>query len=236
MNSTPVTVLRFHEEPQTSKAGSDLRDLHPLCKKLMLSLEDDANTLMQNANREIFDAISDFVLNQNLSASGMSLGIPTSLILCGVNMQDHSTTFSELGNVLQERTPCAFAVLHPSQCKTLDNCIDHLFQQFVSTALKHRASNGSYSMSMLKSWFEEKSLSQGDVPLVVLIRDVESFSSQVLTDFISVCSNNSRSFEKKGLPFVFLFAVTSSQHSLRLLPTACSNKLQVEFDCCYSWS
>ena len=233
--TNPVTVLRFHEESSALNAESDLQNLHPLCQNLMQILEKDANTLMQNANKGIFDSIADFVLQQNLSTSSMSLGIPTSLILSGVNMQDHSMSFSELGNVLQERTPCAFAVLQPSQCKSLDNCIDSLFQQFASSSLKHRSSNGSYSMAMLKSWFEENSSSHGDIPLVILIREVENFPPQVLTDFISVCSNNSRAFEKNGLPFVFLLAVSSSQHSLRLLPASCSNKLQVEFgwDCMY---
>jgi hypothetical protein len=228
MANAAVTVLRFQAE-DSSDADSEFRNLHPLCKKLMQSLEDEATTLMQNANRGIFDSISDFVLQQNLSTSSMSLGIPTSLILSGVNMQDHSMTFSELGKVLQERMPCAFAILQPSQCRTLDDCIDALFQQFASPSLKHRSSNGSYSMSMLKSWFEENSCSHGDMPLVILIRDVENFPSQVLTDFISVCSNNSRAFEKNGLPFLLLLAVSSSHNSLRLLPTSCSNKLQVEF-------
>ena len=218
-----AAILRFRSEP-SSVLDSDAHDLSHVCIDIIKNLEQDAKELMRNANSEVFSKICDFIEKQKLSSPVMSLGIPTGLILAGVNMQDHSISFSELYGTIKDNTNC-LAILHPSNCKTLDAGLDSLFHQFSAQAVKCRSNlGGSCSMSMLKSWFIESSPG----PLVVLIREVESFHPQVLRDLITVCSDNSLSFHKNGLPFVFLLAISTSQHSLKgLMQTSSLNKLQV---------
>jgi hypothetical protein len=222
MANAAATVLRFHSEP----APENCKYLSPVCLRIVGDFEEQANQLMKGANEEIYSSICDFVQNQEFSSTAANSGIPTSLILAGVNMQDHGLAFTEFGTMLKERTNCAIACLQPSQCKTLDLCLDSLFQQFAASNTKCRVPSGiSFSMSMLKSWFKESSHQM----LVVLIQQVESFPPQVLADLISVCWNNSRSFDRAGLPFLFLLSMSTSQHSIqKLLPTSSSNKLQVD--------
>jgi hypothetical protein len=183
---------------------------------------------MKEANQHVLDSIAEAVQKQSFLALNASIGIPTFLILSGVNMQDQSSTFYELGNTLRFKTPCEIAVLQSDKTGTVDLCLSSLFEQFSSSKCRQLV-GGTSSMAILKSWYEDSCLETNSL-LVVVFRDVEAFQTQVLVDLISVLSRNSRAFDKNGLPFVFLISVSTSQHTFHaLLPTSCSNKLQVSF-------
>jgi hypothetical protein len=215
-------ILRRRPEHR-SESDAVEHDLPPICFEIMRDIEDSANSLMRSANRKVFDSVQKFV--QNYEPNSIP-GIPTGLILAGVNMQDHNIAFSELSSSIRENTSCCFAILTPSNCVTLEDSLESLFQQFSATSNVKGRGNlvGSCSMLMIKTWFEETSPG----PLVVLIRDIERFDPQVLADLIAVCSNNSMTIDTSGLPFVFLLAIATSQHSLkRLLQPSSLNQLQV---------
>ena len=226
MASEAATILRFHAEPTAGNCELELPNLSPVCLKIIRELEEDANILMKNANKKIYRCVCDFVRGQEFPSTAASLGIPTSLILAGVNMQDHGAAFSELGSELTDTTNCALAFLQPSSCRTLDLCLESLFHQLYASNLKLRAAaSGSCCMPMLKSWFKDSR----HETLVVFIQQIESFPPQVLADFIAVCFKNSRSCDKDGIPFIFLMAVSTSQQSLhKLLPFSSSNNIQVK--------
>nr|XP_031536096.1 origin recognition complex subunit 3 isoform X3 [Vicugna pacos] len=174
--------------------------------------------------------------------------IPTAALVLGVNVTDHDLTFRSLTEVLQNNVTPYVVSLQAKDCPDMKHFLQKLASQLmdcnVDVQSKEKESvqvtqkKTHYSMDSLSNWYmnvtqktdpkmprKKRTSSQWQSPPVVLIlKDMESFTTKVLQDFIIISSQHRHEF-----PLILIFGIATSSIIIhRLLPHAVSSLLCIE--------
>ncbi|XP_054969924.1 origin recognition complex subunit 3 isoform X6 [Pan paniscus] len=175
--------------------------------------------------------------------------IPTAALVLGVNVTDHDLTFRSLTEALQNNVTPYVVSLQAKDCpdmkhflqklisQLMDCCVDIKSKEEESVHVTQRKTH--YSMDSLSSWYmtvtqktDPKMLSKKRTtssqwqspPVVVILKDMESFATKVLQDFIIISSQHLHEF-----PLILIFGIATSPIIIhRLLPHAVSSLLCIE--------
>uniref|UniRef100_A0A672NVI2 Origin recognition complex subunit 3 n=1 Tax=Sinocyclocheilus grahami TaxID=75366 RepID=A0A672NVI2_SINGR len=167
-----------------------------------------------------------------------------------VNVPDHAMTFRSLCNLLQDSVTPFVASVHAKECAAVKLLIQKVLEQLMGrgvsvdeeqeddTALLQRT---QCTISALCQWYKtvtkkctqvspqrKENLTNSDLPqslpVVVIFKDFEAFNSQVLQDFILICSRYTQE-----LPFIFIFGIATSPSAIQhRLPHSVSSLLCIE--------
>ncbi|XP_022282043.1 origin recognition complex subunit 3 isoform X2 [Canis lupus baileyi] len=174
--------------------------------------------------------------------------IPTAALILGVNVTDHDLTFRSLTEALQNNVSPYVVSLQAKDCPDMKHFLQKLVSQLMmDCCVDEETKEGSIqvaqkkthcSMDSLSSWYtnvtrtdpkmprkKRTSSSQWQSPPVVLIlKDMESFTTKVLQDFIIISSQHLHEF-----PLILIFGIATSPIIIhRLLPHAVSSLLCIE--------
>ncbi|XP_040974564.1 origin recognition complex subunit 3 isoform X3 [Aquila chrysaetos chrysaetos] len=177
--------------------------------------------------------------------------IPTAALVLGVNVTDHDLTFRSLSEVLQNNITPYIALLEAKDCPGIKNLMQKLMGQLMNCYIDvDSLEDEDYvqvsqnrircSMSSLIDWYEsvtkktdsetpsKKRTSSSrhwqSPPVVVIFKDMESFTTKVLQDFIVISSQHIRE-----LPLVLIFGIATSPMIIHnLLPHSVSSLLCIE--------
>ncbi|XP_040284680.1 origin recognition complex subunit 3 [Bufo bufo] len=175
--------------------------------------------------------------------------IPTAALLLGVNVTDHDLTFNMLSDVLNEHVTPYVVLLQAKECPGIKQLFQKLLSQLMGcgseldldeeddhTPISQRKMN--CSMTSLSGWYQEitkkahspkkkrrASLEHCQAPpIVVVVKDLESFTSSVLQEFIVISSRYCRE-----LPLVLVFGIATSPMIIhRLMSHSVSSLLCIE--------
>ncbi|XP_016420255.1 origin recognition complex subunit 3-like isoform X1 [Sinocyclocheilus rhinocerous] len=176
--------------------------------------------------------------------------IPTAALMLGVNVPDHAMTFRSLCNLLQDSVTPFVVSVHAKECAAVKLLIQKVLEQLMGsgvsvdeekeddTALLQKT---PCTISALCQWYKtvtkkctqvsperKENLTNNDLPqslpVVVIFKYFEAFNSQVLQDFILICSRYTQE-----LPFVFIFGIATSPSAIQhRLPHSVSSLLCIE--------
>ncbi|XP_077606396.1 origin recognition complex subunit 3 isoform X5 [Crocuta crocuta] len=174
--------------------------------------------------------------------------IPTAALILGVNVTDHDLTFRSLTEALQNNVTPYVVSLQAKDCPDMKHFLQKLASQLMNCSVDEESKEEGipisqkktfYSMDSLSSWYrsvtqktdpkmprkKRTSSSQWQSPPVVLIlKDLESFTTKVLQDFIIISSQHLHEF-----PLILIFGIATSPIIIhRLLPHAVSSLLCIE--------
>ncbi|XP_070274212.1 origin recognition complex subunit 3 isoform X1 [Myotis yumanensis] len=172
--------------------------------------------------------------------------IPTAALILGVNVTDHEFTFRSLTEAVQNNVTPYVVSLQARDCPDMKHFLQKLFSQLMDCRVdveskeeeKDIQKKTHCSMDSLSSWYmnvtqktdpgkprKKRTSSQWQSPPVVLIlKDMESFTTKVLQDFIIISSQHLHEF-----PLILIFGIATSPVIIhRLLPHAVSSMLCIE--------
>ncbi|KFP79049.1 Origin recognition complex subunit 3, partial [Apaloderma vittatum] len=180
--------------------------------------------------------------------------IPTAALVLGVNVTDHDLTFRSISEVLQNKVTPYIALLEGKDCPGIKNLMQKLMGQLMNcyvdvdsvedeSCVQVSQSRVRCSMTSLINWYKSvtktsrKAISETpsrkrasssrhcQSPLVVVIfKDLESFTTKVLQDFIVISSQHIHE-----LPLVLIFGIATSPMIIHsLLPHSVSSLLCIE--------
>ncbi|NXF08618.1 ORC3 protein, partial [Smithornis capensis] len=177
--------------------------------------------------------------------------IPTAALVLGVNVTDHDLIFRNLSDFLQNNITPYIALLEAKDCPGIKNLMQKLMGQLLNCSTDvDSLEDEDYvqvsqkrircSMSSLIKWYEsvakkadsetpskKRSASSRhwqSPPVVVILKDMESFTTKVLQDFIVISSQHIHEF-----PLVLIFGIATSPMIIhRLLPHSVSSLLCIE--------
>ncbi|NXU88647.1 ORC3 protein, partial [Xiphorhynchus elegans] len=168
----------------------------------------------------------------------------------GVNVTDHDLTFRSLSDLLQNNITPYIALLEAKDCPGIKNLMQKLMAQLMNCSIDADSlededyvqvsqSRIRCSMSSLIKWYksgtqktDSETPSQKRTsstywqppPVVVIFKDMESFTTKVLQDFIVISSQHIHE-----LPLVLIFGIATSPMIIhRLLPHSVSSLLCIE--------
>ncbi|XP_024589464.1 origin recognition complex subunit 3 isoform X3 [Neophocaena asiaeorientalis asiaeorientalis] len=173
--------------------------------------------------------------------------IPTAALVLGVNVTDHDLTFRSLTEVLQNNVTPYVVSLQAKDCPDMKHFLQKLASQLMDCNVDVQSKEKEsvqvtqkkipYSMDSLSTWY--MSVTQTDVkmprkkrtpsqwqspPVVLILKDMESFTTKVLQDFIIISSQHLHEF-----PLILIFGIATSPVVVhRLLPHAVSSLLCIE--------
>ncbi|XP_032131179.1 origin recognition complex subunit 3 isoform X1 [Sapajus apella] len=175
--------------------------------------------------------------------------IPTAALVLGVNVTDHDLTFRSLTEALQNNVTPYVVSLQAKDCpdikhflqklvsQLMDCCVDIKSKEEESVQVTQRKRH--YSMDSLSSWYmtvtqkrdpkmpskkRTTSSQWQSPPVVVILKDMESFTTKVLQDFVIISSQHLHEF-----PLILIFGIATSPIIIhRLLPHAVSSLLCIE--------
>ncbi|XP_051017389.1 origin recognition complex subunit 3 isoform X1 [Acomys russatus] len=250
--SVPIEDYFNNEKVQSEDSKLRFETYHLLWQRIKSETEELQKKLNENLFDNLVDFLqkshSEFQKNSRNWACQLKLReIPTAALILGVNVTDHDLIFRSLTETLQNNvTPYVVSVqakdcpdvkhfLQKLTSHLMDCCVERKFNEEKSVKTLKRT---NYSMDSLASWYatvtqtwpemtsrKRTSSSQWPAPPVVLIlSDMESFSTKVLQDFISISSQHLHEF-----PLVLIFGIATSPVIIhRLLPHAISSLLYIE--------
>ncbi|XP_051469725.1 origin recognition complex subunit 3 isoform X2 [Apus apus] len=177
--------------------------------------------------------------------------IPTAALVLGVNVTDHDLTFRNLSEVLQNTVTPYIAFLEAKDCPGIKNLMQKLMGQLMNCNVDvDSLEDEDYvqvsqnrvrcSMTSLVNWYESvtkktdsetpskkrtsSSTHWQSPPVVVIFKDMESFTTKVLQDFIVISSQHIHE-----LPLVLIFGIATSPMIIHsLLPHSVSSLLCIE--------
>ncbi|KAM3930599.1 origin recognition complex subunit 3 [Leptodactylus fuscus] len=175
--------------------------------------------------------------------------IPTAALLLGVNVTDHELTFNSLSDVLNEHVSPYVVLLQAKECPGIKQLLQKLLSQLMGCAadldLDEEDDHASISqrkmncsMASLSGWYEKVTKKTSSPkkkrpassenwqapPIIVVFKDLESFTSSVLQEFIVISSRYC-----KELPLVLVFGIATSPMIIhRLLSHSVSSLLCIE--------
>ncbi|XP_056422049.1 origin recognition complex subunit 3 isoform X2 [Hyla sarda] len=214
-------------------------------------LQEELNTkLFDNLIGFLKKSHSDFLNKKNdWNCRVRSSEIPTAALLLGVNVTDHEVTFNSLSDNLNEHVTPYVVLLQAKECPGIKQLLQKLLSQLIGcvadldedeedghTPISQRKMN--CSMASLSGWYQNitnkssspkkkrRASSEGlqTPPIVVVFKDLESFTSSVLQEFIFISSRYC-----KELPLVLVFGIATSPMIIhRLLSHSVSSLLCIE--------
>nr|XP_035152197.2 origin recognition complex subunit 3 isoform X3 [Callithrix jacchus] len=175
--------------------------------------------------------------------------IPTAALVLGVNVTDHDLTFRSLIEALQNNVTPYVVSLQAKDCPDIKHFLQKLVSQLMDCCvdIKSKEEEGvqvtqrktHYSMDSLSSWYmtvtqkrdpkmpskkRTTSSQWQSPPVVVILKDMESFTTKVLQDFVIISSQHLHEF-----PLILIFGIATSPIIIhRLLPHAVSSLLCIE--------
>ncbi|XP_073483011.1 origin recognition complex subunit 3 isoform X1 [Aquarana catesbeiana] len=183
------------------------------------------------------------------SCRARSSEIPTAALLLGVNVTDHELTFESLSEILNDQVTPFVVLLQAKECTGIKQLLQKLLSQLMGCSadldldeeedhatVSQRKMN--CSMASLCGWYQKvtkksispkkkRSSSPGHwqaPPVVVVFKDLESFSANVLQEFIVISSRYI-----KELPLVLVFGIATSPMIIhRLLSHSVTSLLCIE--------
>uniref|UniRef100_A0A8C1FBA4 Origin recognition complex subunit 3 n=1 Tax=Cyprinus carpio carpio TaxID=630221 RepID=A0A8C1FBA4_CYPCA len=152
----------------------------------------------------------------------------------GVNVPDHAMTFRSLCNLLQDSVTPFVVSVHAKECAAVKLLIQKVLEQLmgrgVSVDEEQEDDTALLQRTQCTIIFPQRteSLTNSDLPqslpVVVIFKDFEAFNSQVLQDFILICSRYTQE-----LPFIFIFGIATSPSAIQhRLPHSVSSLLCIE--------
>lgn len=174
--------------------------------------------------------------------------IPTAAIVLGVNVTDHDLTFKSLTEALQNNVTPYVVSLQAKDCPDVKHILQKMVSQLMNYGTDVESREGENiqvtqkkshcSMHSLSSWYMNVTQSELKIPrkkrtltsqwqsppVVLILKDMESFATKVLQDFIIISSQHLHEF-----PLVLIFGIATSPAIIhRLLPHAVSSLLCIE--------
>ncbi|KAM4695223.1 origin recognition complex subunit 3 isoform 1-T2 [Discoglossus pictus] len=175
--------------------------------------------------------------------------IPTAALVLGVNVTDHELTFNSLSEVLHDTITPFVVLLQSKECPGIKQLIQKLLVQLMGCSadveyeededhvtISQRKMN--CSLASLTGWYQKvtkkpltpkkrsssSSMHWQSPPIVVVFKDLESFTASVLQEFIIISSRYI-----KDLPLVLVFGIATSPMVIhRLLSHSVSSLLCIE--------
>uniref|UniRef100_A0A8C1WXE9 Origin recognition complex subunit 3 n=1 Tax=Cyprinus carpio TaxID=7962 RepID=A0A8C1WXE9_CYPCA len=223
-------------------------DRFTICQKLWETVQMNTEVIQDQLNKKVLDSLAEFIKKPGLACSSdvwrqRGSEIPTAALMLGVNVPDHAMTFRSLCNLLQDSVTPFVVSVHAKECAAVKLLIQKVLEQLMGrgvsvdeeqeddTALLQKT---QCTISALCQWYKTKctqvspkrkeNLAKNDLPVVVIFKDFEAFNSQVLQDFILICSRYTQE-----LPFVFIFGIATSPSAIQhRLPHSVSSLLCIE--------
>uniref|UniRef100_A0A8D2PB69 Origin recognition complex subunit 3 n=1 Tax=Zosterops lateralis melanops TaxID=1220523 RepID=A0A8D2PB69_ZOSLA len=226
--------------------------INSLCVCLQQIQEDLNKQLLDNLVSFLSRSHSDFQEKTTKWTCRMKFReIPTAALILGVNVTDHDLTFRGLSDVLQDSITPYVALLEAKDCPGIKNLMQKLMGQLMNCDIEVDSLEDEdcvqvsqnrirCSMPSLVSWYENvtkktdsetpskkrnsSSRHWQSPPVVVIFKDMESFTTKVLQDFIVISSQHIHE-----LPLVLIFGIATSPMIIhRLLPHSVSSLLCIE--------
>ncbi|XP_032671953.1 origin recognition complex subunit 3 [Odontomachus brunneus] len=174
---------------------------------------------------EVMSNLESFVSKAKATTlNTISTEIATAILLTGVNVPDYTVLFDTTVSKLGKITP-HIAVLWSRNCGNVKSIIEDTVYQLVNASESDdvpAVPKNRCTMRVLKEHF--KKYRNAEDPLVVILPDFESFSTNVLHDFILVLSSYTST-----LKFVLILGVATSLHIVhRSLTYDVTSKLTVQ--------
>ncbi|XP_013207310.1 origin recognition complex subunit 3 isoform X2 [Microtus ochrogaster] len=174
--------------------------------------------------------------------------IPTAALILGVNVTDHDLIFRSLTETLRNNVTPYVVSLQAKDCPDVKHFLQKLTSQLMDCCVDEKSKETrspktsrttSYSMDSLCSWYTAATQTTGPKltskkrttcsqwqcpPVVLILKNMESFSTKVLQDFIIISSQHLHEF-----PLILIFGIATSPVIIhRLLPHAVSSLLCIE--------
>uniref|UniRef100_A0A8C1F9Y6 Origin recognition complex subunit 3 n=1 Tax=Cyprinus carpio carpio TaxID=630221 RepID=A0A8C1F9Y6_CYPCA len=210
-------------------------DRFRICQKLWETVQTNTEVIQDQLNKKVLDSLAEFIKKHGLGCSSdnwrqRARETPTAALMLGVNVPDHAMTFRSLCNLLQDSVTPFVVSVHAKECAAVKLLIQKVLEQLMGrgvsvdeeqeddTALLQRT---QCTISALCQWYKTVTKS---LPVVVIFKDFEAFNSQVLQDFILICSRYTQE-----LPFIFIFGIATSPSAIQhRLPHSVSSLLCIE--------
>uniref|UniRef100_A0A673H1M8 Origin recognition complex subunit 3 n=1 Tax=Sinocyclocheilus rhinocerous TaxID=307959 RepID=A0A673H1M8_9TELE len=219
-------------------------DRFRICQKLWETVQMNTEAIQDQLNKKVLDSLAEFIKKHGLGCSSdvwrqRASEIPTAALMLGVNVPDHAMTFRSLCNLLQDSVTPFVVSVHAKECAAVKLLIQKVLEQLMGrgvsvdeeqeddTALLQRTQCTISALCQLQDCYQEN-LTNSDLPqslpVVVIFKDFEAFNSQVLQDFILICSRYTQE-----LPFIFIFGIATSPSAIQhRLPHSVSSLLCIE--------
>ncbi|XP_003467472.3 origin recognition complex subunit 3 isoform X2 [Cavia porcellus] len=249
-----VPIEEYFNKEKNESEDSKLRfETYHLTWKQMKSeteqLQEELNkNLFNNLIEFLQKSHSGFQRNSKDWACQIKLKeIPTAALVLGVNVTDHDLIFRRLTEALQNTITPYVISLQAKDCPDMKHFLQKLISQLIDCSVDTKPKEKEdvqvtqkkthCSMDSLSSWYmtvtqktdqkmpSKTRTSQWQSPPVVLIlKDMESFTTKVLQDFITIASQHLHEF-----PLILVFGIATSPIIIhRLLPHAVSSLLCIE--------
>ncbi|KAJ1483591.1 origin recognition complex subunit 3 N-terminus-domain-containing protein, partial [Baffinella frigidus] len=225
----PVNVLRYSAcAGKTTPTVSSSPGVHRVFQHVLEHAGDSAASLLRSSNQATLLDIATFVhschhvangsnpapaAGPTRSEAGPSIrggGIPTGVIMSGSSVQDRPLSLGALEAAILAKGPARFACASSANATSLGGVLASILGHFLGEQelpAKHCSSRN------LLDWAATLEVMS---PLVILIRDIEAFDPQVLSDLVGVMHQ-----ELHTLPIVLLLTVATTAQALpRMLPHA----------------
>ncbi|XP_034965310.1 origin recognition complex subunit 3 isoform X1 [Zootoca vivipara] len=215
-------------------------------------LQEDLNKkLFDNLITFLRQSHSDFQKKKTEWACQMkSSEIPTAAVVLGVNVMDHDLTFKSLSEVLHDDVTPFVVSLRSKECPGIKQLLQKLMIQLMGCHVDVDSSEEEHSklssnrircsVASLIDWYRNitketdtespcrkrmfSSRHLESPPVVVIFKDLESFTTKVLQDFIFISSHCIHEF-----PLVLIFGIATSPMIIhKLLPHTVSSSLCIE--------
>uniref|UniRef100_A0A673IEY7 Origin recognition complex subunit 3 n=1 Tax=Sinocyclocheilus rhinocerous TaxID=307959 RepID=A0A673IEY7_9TELE len=205
-----------------------------------------SQVIQDQLNKKILDSLAEFIKKHGLGCSSdvwrqRASEIPTAALMLGVNVPDHAMTFRSLCNLLQDSVTPFVVSVHAKECAGVEQCLvsssrnlkEILCCFFFNLTFVCQATLPIRIIGLLQKCTQvsperKENLTNNDLPqslpVVVIFKYFEAFNSQVLQDFILICSRYTQE-----LPFVFIFGIATSPSAIQhRLPHSVSSLLCIE--------
>eukprot|EP00073_Rattus_norvegicus_P036307 XP_008761844.1 PREDICTED: origin recognition complex subunit 3 isoform X2 [Rattus norvegicus] len=174
--------------------------------------------------------------------------IPTAALILGVNVTDHDVIFRSLTETLHNNVTPYVVSLQAKDCPDVKHFLQKLTSELIDCCVDRNSKEEkndkalrrtSYSMDSLSSWYSTVAQKTGpkmtskkratcsqwqSPPVVLILKNMESFSTKVLQDFIIISSQHLHEF-----PLILIFGIATSPVIIhRLLPHSVSSLLCIE--------
>uniref|UniRef100_A0A671RT16 Origin recognition complex subunit 3 n=1 Tax=Sinocyclocheilus anshuiensis TaxID=1608454 RepID=A0A671RT16_9TELE len=191
--------------------------------------------IQDQLNKKVLDSLAEFIKKHGLGCSSdvwrqRASEIPTAALMLGVNVPDHAMTFRSLCNLLQDSVTPLVVSVHAKECAGVYFCRSCavIYLTLVCQATLTIRIIGLLQKCTQVSPQRNENLTNSDLPqnlpVVVIFKDFEAFNSQVLQDFILICSRYTQE-----LPFIFIFGIATSPSAIQhRLPHSVSSLLCIE--------
>ncbi|XP_076780109.1 origin recognition complex subunit 3 isoform X3 [Arvicanthis niloticus] len=251
--SVPIEDYFHNEELDSEDSKLRFETYHLLWQRMKSETEQLQEELNENLFDNLVDFLqkshSEFQKNSRNWGSQMKLReIPTAALILGVNVTDHDVIFRSLTETLQNNVTPYVVSLQAKDCpdvkhflqkltlQLMDCCVDRNSKEEKSDKITRKT---NYSMDSLSSWYSTVTQNTGpkltskkrpassywqSPPVVLLLKSMESFSTNVLQDFITISSQHLHEF-----PLILIFGIATSPVIIhRLLPHSVSSLLCIE--------